>query len=329
MPEETILVVEDNDILRGGLKDLLNEAGYSVLAAIHGEDALGQMRDNPPDLILADIVMPVMDGYTFYKAVRAHQEYVSIPFIFLTARRDREDVFIGRQLGVDDYIIKPVTQSELITTVRSRLARKQELLFAQIQESYESILIMLADAVDARDHYPPGRAVRVMKYAQEIAKQSGWTTAQQNALQFGAILHDIGKIFIRESTLRKTEPLNEEEWLEIKRHPELGAEILKDIPLLASAIPIIRYHHERWDGMGYPEGLKGRSIPWGARIVSIADSFDAMTTDRVYRPAMSNQQAYEAIIRSSGTSYDPAVVLAFKQAWDRGEIQKILNERKV
>jgi putative two-component system response regulator len=250
---------------------------------------------------------------------------VSIPFIFLTALREREDVFIGMQLGADDYLIKPINRAELITTVRSRLSRKQQLLYAQMQQSYESILVMLADAVESRDKFPPGRSKRVMDYSQVIAHQIGWTVSQRNMLRFGALLHDIGKIFIRENTLCKEGPLDDEEWDEVRQHPEMGAEILKDIPYLAPAIPIIRHHHERWDGQGYPDQLAEKSIPLGARIVAIADAFDTMTTERVYQSALTTQQAYDEIVRCSGSAYDPAVVSAFKKAWEAGLIQEIFT----
>ncbi|MGD2159512.1 MAG: response regulator [Anaerolineales bacterium] len=325
MNNEKILVVEDNETLRNGIKTLLEEAGYEVNGAENGEDALQTMGLNPPDLIIADIVMPIMDGYEFFEIVRSQSEWLSIPFIFLTALREREDVFTGKQLGADDYLIKPISRAELITTVRSRLNRKQQLLYAQMQQSYESILMMLADAVESRDKSTPGRSKRVMDYAQVIAQQIGWTVSQRSMLRFGAILHDIGKIFIREDTLRKMGDLDVEEWDEVKEHPDMGAEILKDIPYLAPAIPIIRHHHERWDGQGYPDQLAGKSIPLGARIVAVADAFDAMTTERVYQAALTNQQAYDEIVRCSGSAYDPAIVSAFKKAWHAGLIQEIFS----
>ena len=325
MAGETILIVEDNDVLRQGLQELLESDGYTVMTAVHGLDALEQMKTRPPDLILSDIAMPEMDGYVFFDKVRAKPEWVSIPFIFLTARRGREDIFTGKKLGVEDYLVKPMTRQELITTVRSRLTRSQQLLLAQLEQAYEASLIMLANAIELRDHYTRGHVERVRNHAVAIAQQLGWTDGHTNHLAYGSILHDIGKIHIMESVLSKPGPLDETEWNEMKKHPVIGAEMVKNISYLLPAIPIIRHHHERWDGTGYPDGLKGEHIPMAARIVAVADSLDAMITSRTYREALTPDEANEEIQRSSGTHFDPAVVAAFQRAWYqiREEIFKI------
>lgn len=316
MAGETILIVEDNDVLRQGLQALLEAEGYSVSTALHGLDALDVMKTIHPDLILSDIAMPEMDGFTFFDTVRTRPDWVSIPFIFLTARREREDIFAGKKLGAEDYLVKPVTRHELVTTIRSRLSRSQQLLYAQLQQAYESSLIMLANAIELRDQYTRGHVERVRSHAQSIARWMGWSDTRVSHLGFGSILHDIGKIHIRESVLSKTGALNEAEWVEMKRHPIIGAEMVRNIPFLAPAIPVILYHHERWDGLGYPHGLAGDDIPLAARIVAVADSLDAMTTKRGYRVALSQDEAYQEIVRCSGSHYDPAVVTAFEQVWD-------------
>jgi putative two-component system response regulator len=316
MAGETILIVEDNDVLRLGLQELLQTEGYSVLTAVHGLDAIDQMETRPPDLILSDIAMPEMDGYAFFDKVRSRPEWLSIPFIFLTARRGRDDIFTGKKLGVEDYLVKPITRQELTTTVRSRLARSQQLLLVQLEHAYEASLIMLANAIELRDHYTRGHVERVRNHAISIALQLGWTDGHQNHLAYGSILHDIGKIHILESVLSKPGPLDDAEWDEMKKHPVVGAEMVKNITYLQNAIPIIRYHHERWDGTGYPDGLSGESIPIAARIVAVADSLDAMITSRTYRVALTPDQAYDEIVRCSGTHFDPVVVRAFQQVWE-------------
>ena len=320
MAVETILVVEDNEILLDGLKILLEDGGFNVITAVHGQDALHKMESTIPDLILSDIIMPVMDGYEFFKAVRERSEWISIPIIFLTARRDREDVFLGKSLGADDYLIKPVSRVELIRTIKSRLARQHQLLYAQMQESYESSLIMLASAVEARDGYGPEHVERVLRMALILAKQMELTGGQQIGLRLGAILHDVGKIYIQERILNKPGPLDEEEWNEVKKHPEVGAEMLKDVPQLSFAIPVILHHHERWDGCGYPKGLKEEAIPLGARIVAVADAYTALTSERVYRSALPVKRAFEEILSGSESQYDPKVVAALQRSWDGGEI---------
>jgi putative two-component system response regulator len=317
MAGETILIVEDNDVLRQGLQELLESEGYAVLTAVHGLDALEQMKTRPPDLILSDIAMPEMDGYVFFDRVRSKPEWVSIPFIFLTARRGREDIFTGKKLGVEDYLVKPMTRQELVTTVRSRLTRSQQLLLAQLEQAYEASLIMLANAIELRDHYTRGHVERVRNHAVAIAQELGWPDSRMNHLAYGSILHDIGKIHIMESVLSKPGPLDEAEWEEMRKHPVIGAEMVKNISYLQPAIPIIRHHHERWDGNGYPDNMKGEWIPVEARIVAVADSLDAMITSRTYREALTPDEAYDEILRSSGSHFDPSVVEAFQRAWFR------------
>jgi putative two-component system response regulator len=276
-----------------------------------------------PDLILADILMPEMDGYALFEAVRSRPEWISIPFIFLTARRERKNILAGKRLGADDYLLKPISPDDLLTAIRARLGRSQQLLLAQIHESYETTLIMLANAIEVRDPYTRGHVERVMNYAQTIAEYLGWSANEINNLRFGSILHDIGKIHISGEILTKAGPLSEEEWIEMKKHPELGAELIKDIHYLSAARPVILNHHERWDGSGYPYGLVGEKIPVIARIVAIADSFDAMTTKRPYRKALTPEEAFDEVITGSGKQYDPLIVEAFQHAWENGDIKEI------
>ncbi len=323
MSNETLLVVDDNYVLREGLSEMLSFEGFSVLTASNGREALDQMGTFSPDLILSDITMPVMDGFEFFNTVRSRPDWVTIPFIFLTARAEKEDVLAGKNLGAEDYLVKPVSREELVTAVRSRLARSRQLRMAQIQQAYQASLTALANAIDLRDRYTRGHVERVTAYAMALAKVMGWQEWRIEQLRFGAILHDIGKIHIRESTLFKAGPLSDEEWEEIKRHPITGAEMIRDIPYLVPAVPIVRHHHERWDGQGYPDRLAGEVIPLGARIVAIADGFDAMTTERPYSPARSLEDAYQEIVRGSGSQYDPNVVAALKSVWDSQQIQSI------
>jgi putative two-component system response regulator len=322
MSGETILVVEDNDITRQGIRIVLETDGFSVITAIHGLDALDQMERRRPDLILCDISMPVMDGFAFFDMVRERIEWVSIPFIFLTARGSHEDVFEGKKVGVEDYLVKPVDRKELLTTVHSQITRNQQILLAQLSQAYQSSLIMLANAIELRDEYARGHVERVTEFSMSIGRQIGLPHACLSALKFGSILHDIGKIHIREEILRKVSPLNEDEWIEIRQHPIVGAELIKNVPYLVPAVPVIRHHHERWDGTGYPDGLARAAIPIEARIVAVADALDAMTTTRVYRRARSKQSAFKEIVQLSGVWYDPDVVSAFRAAW--GDIKQRL-----
>jgi HD-GYP domain-containing protein (c-di-GMP phosphodiesterase class II) len=188
---------------------------------------------------------------------------------------------------------------------------------AQFQQACETSLMVLANAIEVRDKYTRGHVERVKKLSEVAAEQMGLPDSMIRSLQFGAILHDIGKIYVREGILRKAGPLSEEEWNEMKRHTVEGFNLLANNLDLKLAIPIIRYHHERWDGMGYPDGLAGEQIPLGARIVAVADSLDAMTSSRVYQTPNPPQQALNEIVSGSGTHYDPAVVQAYLTVWDR------------
>lgn len=311
----TLLVVEDDDILRDGLQILLEVEGYTVITAPHGLAALDQMRTLTPDLILSDITMPEMDGFQLFDAVRARQEWTTIPFIFLTALAERDAFYASKKLGVEDYLVKPVDRANLLASIRSRLERNQQLLLLQFEQAYEASLIMLSNAIELRDHYTRKHVDRVMEQAVRLGERLGISESQQHALRFGAILHDIGKIYVPEHILHKPGKLDEQEWVEMKLHTVRGAELLANIPYLAGAIPVIRWHHERWDGLGYPDSLHAESIPLVARIVAVADCFDAMTTDRVYHAAKSIEQAVTDIAANRGTRYDPTVVDAFLDLW--------------
>jgi putative nucleotidyltransferase with HDIG domain len=173
--------------------------------------------------------------------------------------------------------------------------------------------------IELRDKYTRGHVERVTHYAMVIAEKLGIPNTQKEHLRFGAILHDIGKIYISENILYKAGPLDSNEWDEMQRHSYIGAELLQSISYLYNSIPVIRHHHERWDGKGYPDGLMGEEIPLGARIVAVADSFDAMTTARVYHGAIAPKAALAEIIESKGTRYDPVVVDAFQSSWDKVE----------
>jgi putative two-component system response regulator len=321
--DQTILIVEDNIAMREALQAILESGGYQVMVAEHGKLALEQMRNRHPDLILSDISMPEMDGFAFFDAVRANPAWISIPFIFLTARGERKDIFLGKQIGAEDYLVKPVLRQELLTTVAARLARSQEVVLAQMEKSYLAALSMLADAIEQRDQFSPPHVEHIVDYALAISKQLPDRYIDTNALYFGGVLHDIGKILIADDILHKESPLDDDEWGEVQRHPIIGQKLIENIPYLSPAIPVIRYHHERWDGQGYPEGLAGEAIPIEARIIAVADALETMLRKRIYRPPLRPSEAYQEILAGSGTRYDPEVVQAFSTAWDT--IQAIIT----
>jgi putative two-component system response regulator len=321
---QTLLVVEDDPAMLIALRDILENAGYVILTAENGQDALNILANSKPELILSDIAMPVMDGFELLEAVRERPTGATIPFIFLTARGTREDIFTGKSLGVDDYITKPVTSKELLSAVRARLQRADEFaMMAQLLAAKDSLRV-LANAIENKRYH----VERVNDYAQAIAEELGWDDKHRDALEFGAILHDIGQVRIPEVILLKAGPLTEEEWEEMRKHPEEGARMIEGIPYLSPAIPIVLHHHERWDGGGYPLGLRGEEIPIEARVLAVADTFDAMTSDRTYRKALDPSVAYNEIVRQSNHQFDPKVVEAFLKCWQRGEYQKIIRSNR-
>lgn len=326
MEQQTkLLVVEDDPAMLVAFRDVLEGAGYSVLTASNGEAALNLLETELPDLILSDISMPVMDGYKLFEAVRQHPQGTAIPFIFLTARGTREDTFYGRSLGADDYITKPVTTKELLSAVKARLERSDELKIVQLKVAYKDSLFVLAGAIEMRDAYTHAHMHRLGEYARALATTLKWSDEQQEELEYGAILHDIGKIYVSDSILQKNGKLNDEEWAEMRKHPEVGARMIRDIPYLAPAVPLVKHHHERWDGNGYPDGLQGETIPVGARLLAVADAFDAMTSDRPYRKALTGEAAYDEIIQGSGKQFDPGMVNAMQQCWSEGIFQEIMK----
>jgi putative two-component system response regulator len=322
----TLLLVEDNHDLRNGLRDILTYEGFTVVTALHGRDALAQMKDSTPDLIISDITMPEMNGYEFYDLIRLRPEGVLIPFIFLTARGEPEDVMKARHLGAEDYLVKPVSRADLLAAVQAKLNRFRQVQMVQLEESYEAALTALANVIEVRDAYTRGHVERVRDYALLIAQRLDLPDRRRHAVRFGAVLHDIGKVLVRESILTKPGQLSMDEWTEIRQHPITGAEMLKGVSYLVDAVPVILHHHERWDGRGYPGGLVGDDIPLEARIVAISDSFDALTTDRPYHPAWPAGQARQEIAHSAGKYFDPALVDIFQQLWEGGEIQRVAKK---
>jgi len=326
----TLLVVEDDLALLKALHDILEAEGYQVRTATHGEEALESYREKKPDLILSDISMPIMDGLQLFEAVRRQPGGIAIPFIFLTAHSSgrREDKFHGRSLGADDYITKPISSHELRNVVHARLRRADELMVEQIKIAFKKSLSTFANAIELRDPYTYNHVKRINEYAQTMANELGWDETRREALEFGAILHDIGKLEVFIDILSKKEELTPEEWEVMRRHPEFGAHMIEKIDYLAPVVPMILHHHERWDGSGYPGGLVGEEIPEEARLLAVIDSFDAMTTDRPYRSAMPPEVALEEIKQRAGVQFDPHMVAIFNRIWESGAVSSIIKEQK-
>lgn len=281
-----ILVVEDNVEIREAIAQVLRIENYQVYQASNGAEALKIMEIIIPDLILSDINMPTMDGKELFSIVRQDPKMKAIPFVFLTGISKEESHHSIQELGVEDWVTKPVDTHRLTRTINARLLRSAEVKVALIDQAYLETIEVLANAVESRDRYTRGHIERVRTYSIWIAKELRWPPENLRILEFGSRLHDIGKIIIPDQILNKPEKLSPTDWSLMKKHPEAGARIIHKINHLKPVIPYILFHHEKWNGTGYPYRKKGREIPLGARILALADVYDALTTTRPYRPAL-------------------------------------------
>ena len=312
---QKILLVEDDAPLLDVMRYLLEAEGYEVCPAVNGKQALDLFVTSRPSLVISDIMMPEMNGYELLEAVRVMPEGITVPFLFLSARTERSDVDRARSLGVDDYLFKPFEAPELINAVRARLDRRRVIELFDTRAAHLQTVIMLANVIETRDPYTAGHLERVRRLALNLAFALNWNTEDIAILEFGAILHDIGKIVVPSQVLKKTGPLTKEEWKLMRQHPEVGAKMLEGVDHLKAAVPYVLNHHEWWNGSGYPGGLKGEKIPREGRLLAIADAFDAMTTNRPYHSSMPAVDALDELARYRGIYFDPDMVDAFIQTY--------------
>ncbi|MBY6017050.1 response regulator [Halomonas denitrificans] len=317
----TVLIVDDSPENLQLLTGILG-AHFRVLVARNGQQALARLEISSPDLVLLDIVMPDIDGYTLCQHIKSDPRHADVPVIFISVNSAPEDEVRGFECGAIDYIRKPFHGPSVMHRVRAQLAaqhRKLGLLQALKHEANElqrSRLVMiekLAKATAFKDEETGLHVLRVAHYARLIAQAHGCDPAWCEDLFYAAPLHDIGKIGIPDAILGKPGKLNDAEWQVMKTHTELGAQLLEgdDASVMVMARAIALHHHERFDGAGYPHGLVGDAIPLEARIVAIADVFDALVSVRPYKPALSLEQAIAIIEQSAGTHLDPTLVRHF------------------
>ncbi|MEW6379374.1 MAG: HD domain-containing phosphohydrolase [bacterium] len=296
LPQEhqaTILMVDDMkcDILY--MEEVLAPLNYFFLRASDGMQALSIVQRQKPDLILMDVMMPNMNGYEVCRRLKGDEKTRLIPIILITSLNTLQDKITGIEVGADDYLRKPFQKAELVARVKSLLRVKY---LNDHLENQENVIFSLAKAIEAKDKYTIGHNERVTNYAFLLGKRIALDDTGLNALKVGGFLHDIGKIGVPESILNKPGPLNLSERKAIEKHPEVGFTIclpLKD--RLGDALSVIRYHHEKLNGSGYPSGLRGDVIPLVARIMAIADIYDALTTDRPYRKRLTREEAFDIL----------------------------------
>jgi putative two-component system response regulator len=312
-----ILVVDDDPPILDLLVRILRRDGYQPIIATNGLEALEAVGREAPDLILLDVTMPILDGFAVCQRLKDNEATALIPVTMLTGLDDREHRQRGLEVGADDFLTKPFDHSLLRARIRSQLRIKR--LTDQLERT-ESVIFMLALAVEAKDTYTEGHLRRLSSYSEQLATAVGLSLAQVKAIRFGGLLHDIGKISIDDAILRKPGKLTDEEYDQIKHHPEYGARIIQAMRFANDVGPIIRHHHERWDGKGYPAGLAGEAIPIGARIVAIVDAYDAMMTDRPYRKSLGLDETVRRLREGSGREWDPTLLQRFLLMIEGGEL---------
>jgi putative two-component system response regulator len=300
-----VLVVDDVRANRELLDGYLAALGYDVREAADGQEALDAIDAREPDLVLLDIEMPKLDGLEVCRRIKAHPTRRLVPVVLITARSDRATRLAGVAAGADDFLTKPFDAQELL--IRTKVLLRDRALDLRL-DAAESVLLAMARAVEARDAYTVHHAERVGVRARAMGVAFGLDAEDLDIVYRGGVLHDLGKIAIRDAILLKPGPLAPEEFDVMKRHSVEGERICAPLRSTEHYVPIIRHHHERWDGTGYPDGLAGDSIPLGARIVAVADAWDAMVTDRPYRAGLPAEEATRRLRDGAGTQWDERFV---------------------
>ncbi|HKW91342.1 MAG TPA: HD domain-containing phosphohydrolase [Methylomirabilota bacterium] len=305
----TILVVEDDPHTRDVLAGLLRALGFHLVIAASAEQALDALNVVSPDLVLTDVHLGAMSGIDLCLRIKADPRYELTPVVILTAVGDLEARVAGLAAGADDFFAKPVEFVELRTRLAALLRVKA--LLSQLERA-EALITTLALTIEARDPYTLGHCDRLSRYAVALGEALGLDQEMLRALRLGGYLHDLGKIAVPDGILLKPGPLDPIEQERIRAHPGAGSDLVLGLRSLELVRPIMRHHHEKWDGSGYPDGLKGEAIPLGARIISVVDVFDALHTDRPYKAALPRSEAVSLLLRETDAGYwDPRVVDTF------------------
>ena len=304
-----LLLVDDEPTNLQVLRHIL-QADYRLLFATDGERALQVAREQRPDLVLLDVMMPNLDGYAVCRALKADAATASIPVIFITALTDSQDETAGFDAGAVDYITKPVSPPVVRARVRTHLSLVR---MDELRETRLQIVQRLGRAAEYKDNETGMHVIRMSHFAHRLALAAGCGAEWADDLLNAAPMHDVGKIGIPDAVLQKPGPLDPQEWATMRRHPEIGAEIIGEHPsgVLRLARSVALAHHEKWDGSGYPAGLAGEHIPLEARIVAVADVFDALTSVRPYKKAWAPEDAMAHIAAQAGQHFDPELVHLF------------------
>lgn len=316
--KKTILIIEDDIHYGEMLQEAMPQFGYNVYLAYSATGGIDIVRQTKIDIIISDINMPSVNGIQL--AERLMNMYLDIPIILITSTNDLDLIRHALKMGVIDYLIKPINIQELPLVVEKNLERKR-LESQRLQENKAEILLKalkaLMRALDAKDPYTCGHSHRVAALTMLMARELGFNPEEQYSLQLAAFLHDIGKIGMPDSILNKSASLKDYEFDIAKDHPVVGSQIIGEIEELSEVASAVRHHHERFDGSGYPDGLKGEAIPFFARILSIVDTYEALVSNRVYRKGTDKDHALAEIQNHAGVQFDPELVKIFVKVMEK------------
>ena len=288
MTTHRILIVEDDPVQRALSKEILAQEGISVTSVCDGRQAEEELLSNPPDLVLLDVNIPHRNGFDICTALKSNPETRLIPVVLLTGFAEANDRLRGIEAGADDFLTKPIDPNELRARIRSLLKRKD---YTDELDRAEHVLMALGAAIEAKDPYTEGHCERISAMSVQFGIKLDLGEDQLRALKIAGALHDIGKVIVPDAILLKAGPLLPEEWLIMRQHTEVGERICKPLRSFHLVLPIIRHHHEKQDGSGYPDKLSGVNVPLLACVMQLVDVYDALTTDRPYRRALSQSSA--------------------------------------
>lgn len=300
-----VLIIEDNQYTREMLSNMLERLSFQTATAIDGEVGLQKAFEIKPDVILLDINLPKIDGYEICRILKTNKDTRFIPIIMITGMAQKREKLKGIEVGADEFLAKPFDTEELLVRIRALVKTKK---LNEELENVDNILSALVSIIGAKDSYTSEHSSRVEKVSVLVARKLAFSEELISILAKAAGLHDIGKIGVSEIILNKTTPLTDEEFDSIKKHPTIGEELCHPLTSLRPILKIIRHHHERYDGKGYPDGIGYEDIPIEARIIAVADSYDAMAADRPYRKRLSDEKIIEELNNGKGKQWDRKIV---------------------
>jgi cyclic di-GMP phosphodiesterase len=308
IPGARVLVADDHEQHVELLDGYLTAVGHDCLHAYDGEEALRRLRSDAPELMVLDVGMPRLNGFQTCERIKRHPTLRQIPVVLMLDEGSMEEKLRGIEVGADDFLTKPFNKLELLTRVKSLVRVKR--LNDQLDQT-EAVIYNLARVIEEKDEFRQHHSERLTALITRFARALDLAEDEIETLRLGAALHDIGTVGVRESILQKRGSLTEDEYAEIKRHPVIGERLCAALRCGDDVAPLVRYHQERWDGQGYPDGLRGEQIPLLARVMAVADAYAALTSERPYRAAMSSVEAARILEDGAGSQWDPTLVRVF------------------